>query len=200
MVGRLQDQANPPCSEQLRSDFGTRPGFGTCCLHGGATQQGPFCLSSQRPLSVLTSGHRQSPTLPVPKPPSQALETKVFLGLDFMPSFPDIFFNSHTHAHTFLSNEHDEGERKKGEESKRTDRSYLLSQVSLLLRFMGLWFWSLSPILTFKLPITGGKGGEKRAASLSLCLNLLFTWKCVRLTQTSLTCQRAAAGRGVFDL
>lgn len=44
------------------------------------------------------------------------------------------------------------------------------------------------------------KGGEKRAASLSLCLNLLFTWKSVRLTHTSLTCQRAAAGRGAFDL
>lgn len=44
------------------------------------------------------------------------------------------------------------------------------------------------------------RGAKKRAASLSLCLHLPFTWKCVRLTQTSLTCQRAAAGRGVFDL
>lgn len=92
MDGRLQDKANSTCSEELQSDFRTWPGWlGTCCLHGGATQEGPPWPSAYRPecpLSVLTSGHRQSLRLPVPKPPSQTLATKVFLGLDFIPSFP----------------------------------------------------------------------------------------------------------------
>lgn len=202
--GRLHGETSSTCNEELQSDFNTWLGWlGTCSLHGWVLSKalrGSLLDTWNSPFHLHFPACNE-PQIPRPHTTSPGFRNQsLFLGKILSHLFLDIFFNSHTHAHTLLCNEHDEGERKKGEGSKGTDRSWLLSQVSLLLWFMGLWFWSLSPIWTFKLPITGGKGGEKRAASLSLCLNLLFTWKSVRLTQTSLTCQRAAAGRGVFDL
>lgn len=158
-------------------------------------------LTPENRLSVFTSWLGLNLKLPCPKPPSPALEAQVLLGLNFIPSFPRYTWSlirTHMHILYFAMNMMKGRERKVKDPREQTDPVFYLKSLC----FFGSWDSGFGVSAQFERSsclLLVEKGGKK-AASLSLCLNLQFTWKSVRLTHTSLTCQRAAAGRGVFDL
>lgn len=203
--GRLLGETSSTCSEELHSGFNT---WLTDLEHA------PFAVEhSARPSEVLCLTTSNSsfrcpfpactePQIPRPHTTSTGFRNQSLSWVRFSPIFfLDIFFNSHAHMHIhyFAMNMMKGRERKVKAPREQTDPGFYLKSLC----FYGSWDFGFGVSAQFERSAAyywWKRGGKKGRFPVSLCLNLLFTWKSVRLTQTSLTCQRAAAGRGVFDL